>query len=472
MKRILFSLSALLVSLSTLSGCSFLEVEELGKSDTDTFFSELLGLRTARIGLYSVTYDFYDQYLCKYAEVAGDNLQSVVVGSSGEMYNEFNFASTPDSETSSAGYIWKRGYTIITNANTILNYTGDLKTAYPNDVDEIRHIEAEAYFLRALAHFDLVRCYAQPYGYTADASHLGIPIADHLLGTDELIARSSVKKVYEQIIRDINTAHDILGDAAPSDANYISGMACNALLARIYLYMGDYAKAEEYADMVIPQLTLTPNSNYTAMFTGEKIGEEAIFRLTGYYAGHSLKTFYNYESAVYVPTSDFENLFEQNDVRLGLIKAPDQSRACMKYYDLSTSVPDEQFYNITVLRGSEMYLIRAEARCNKATPDLDGAADDLRKIRARARNVPESSIVIPNANAEELMKEIKLERRKELFAEGHRFFDLARWGDDIVRPDGTNSVMKHLKYPDYRYALPISQVEMDANSAMVQNEGY
>lgn len=32
--------------------------------------------------------------------------------------------------------------------------------------------------------------------------------------------------------------------------------------------------------------------------------------------------------------------------------------------------------------------------------------------------------------------------------------------------------MKHLKYPDYRYALPISQVEMDANSAMVQNEGY
>lgn len=460
----------MLISLLTLSGCSFLEVEELGKSDTDTFFSEMLGLRTARVGLYSVTYDFYDQYLCKYAEVAGDNLQSVVVGSSGEMYNEFNFASTPDSETSSVGYIWKRGYTIITNANTILNYTGDLKKAYPNEVEEIRHIEAEACFMRALAHFDLVRCYAQPYGYTADASHLGIPIADRLLGADEQIARSSVGKVYEQIVRDINTAHDILGDAAPEDANYVSGMACNALLARVYLYMGDYAKAEEYADKVIPLLELTPNDAYADMFTGEKIGEEAIFRLTGYYAGHSLKTFYNYESAVYMPTADFERLFEAGDVRLGLLKAPDESRACMKYYDLSSSIPDEQFYNVTVLRGSEIYLIRAEARCRQ--DDLDNAADDVRKIQARAQGLPEESVVISYAGADALMEIIKQERRRELFAEGHRFFDLARWNDDIVRPATTNSSMKKLEYPDYRYALPIPQVEIDANSAVVQNEGY
>lgn len=470
MKRTLFCLSALVMSLASLSSCSFLEVEELGKSDTDTFFSELLGLRTARIGLYNITYDFYDQYLCKYAEVAGDNLQSVVVGSGSEMYDEFNFESTPDSETSSAGYIWKRGYAIITNANTILSYTGDLKTAYPNDVDEIRRIEAEAYFLRALAHFDLVRCYAQPYGYTEDASHLGIPIADHLLGTDELIARSSVKKVYEQIVKDLNTAHDILGDAAPSDACYISGMACNALLARVYLYMQNYALAEEYANKVIPLLTLTPKSVYAAMFTGEKIGEEAIFRLTGYYAGHSLKTFYNYESAVFVPTSDFEELFLPNDVRRTLLYAPDQSLACMKYYDLSSSVPDDQFYYITVLRGSEMYLIRAEARCRQN--NLKDAAADLQKIQARALGLSESSIEISYNNADELMELIKEERRKELFAEGHRFFDLARWGDDIVRPEDTNSAMKRLEYPDYRYALPITRVEMDANSAMVQNEGY
>jgi hypothetical protein len=49
---------------------------------------------------------------------------------------------------------------------------------------------------------------------------------------------------------------------------------------------------------------------------------------------------------------------------------------------------------------------------------------------------------------------------------------LARWGDDVVRSASTNSSMKTLNYPDYRYVLPIPQVEMDANEAMEQNEGY
>ena len=56
--------------------------------------------------------------------------------------------------------------------------------------------------------------------------------------------------------------------------------------------------------------------------------------------------------------------------------------------------------------------------------------------------------------------------------EGHRFFDLARWNDDIVRSEDTNSIVKKLDYPDYRFALPIPRVEMDANPDMEQNEGY
>lgn len=470
MKKIYFYTASLLAALSASVSCSFLEVEELGKSDTDTFFTELDGLRTARIGLYSITYDFYDNYFCKYAEVAGESLQSVVVGSGSEMYYQYNFLSTPDLETTAVGYLWKMGYAIITNANTILNYSEDLKRNFPNDADEINRIEAEACFMRALAHFDLVRCYAQPYGYTSDASHLGIPVADHLVGTDEQIARSSVSQVYGQIVRDLNTAYDILGDAAPEAADYVSGMACNALLARVYLYMGDYGQAESYSGKVISALDLTPYEDYADMFTGESLGDEAIFRLSGHYAGKSLRTFYDYESASYIPTDDFLALFGSDDVRRTLLQAPDGSTACMKYYDMATSVPDEQFYYLTVLRLSEMYLIRAEARCMQN--DLDGAASDLKKIEARARNVSEDNINLSYTDAAGLMELIKTERRKELFAEGHRFFDLARWGDDIVRPEDTNSSMKTLEYPDYRYALPIPQVEMDVNEVMAQNEGY
>lgn len=469
-KKIYYCLAALLATFPVLNSCSFLEVDELGKSDTDTFFSEMEGLRTARMGLYRITFDFFDQYLCKYAEVAGESLQSVVVGSGGEMYYQYNFLSTPDLETTAVGYLWKRGYAVITNANTILNYSENLKAKFPDNADEIRHIEAEACFMRALVHFSLVCCYAQPYGFTSDASHLGIPVADHVVGANEQIARSSVRTVYDQIIRDLNTAYGILGDSAPAEADYVSGLACDALLARAYLYMGDYGQAESYSGKIISVLNLTSYEDYADMFTGEELGDEAVFRLSGYYAGSSLRKFYDYESASFIPANDFIGLFAADDIRRTLLEAPDGSAACMKYYDMATSVPDEQFYYLTVLRLSEMYLIRAEARCMQ--DDLEGAASDLKKLQARARNVSEDDIVLSYADAGGLMELIKTERRKELFAEGHRFFDLARWGDDIVRPEDTNSSMKILEYPDYRYALPIPQVEMDVNEAMVQNEGY
>jgi hypothetical protein len=469
MKKLLKYLLLPLALICSLGSCSFLDVEEHGKSDTDTFFASMEGLRTALPGLYSVTYDFYDQYLYKYAEVAGDALQASAVGSGSDMYYQYNFLSTPDLETTAVGYLWKKGFIVITNANTILNYTDGLKSSYPAYTAEIESIEAQALFLRALAHFDLLHCYAQPYGYTADASHLGISVVTHVLGTSERLKRNTVREVYAQIIKDLQAAQAILGDDAPTDAHYISGMACNALLARVYLYMGDYAQAEAYADKVLGNMTLTPRADYAAMFTGEKLGEEAILRLTGYAASNRLRTFYNYESPIYVPTSEFRNLFEPSDIRLTLLNGPNGDNACMKYYDLTGASSSDQYYNLTILRGAELYLIRAEARCRQG--ELNGANDDLHAVRARALGVTASSLA-SYTTASSLMEQIKLERQRELCFEGHRFFDLARWGDDVVRSASTNSSMKTLNYPDYRYVLPIPQVEMDANEAMEQNEGY
>jgi tetratricopeptide (TPR) repeat protein len=366
--------------------------------------------------------------------------------------------------------LWKKGYVVITNANTILYYADGLKKNYPNDAEEINKIKAEAYFFRALAHFDLVLCYAQPYGYTSDASHAGIPVATRLLSTKETIARSSVKDVYDQVIGDLNTALSILGDGKTTDAHYISGEACDALLARVYLYMEDYADALKYADKVISEVTLTSFSDYNAMFTGEKTGSEAIFRLSGYYAGSTLKSFYNYQSPVYYPSDSFLSLFPSGDVRKTLLLDPEGNKACMKYYDMTDNAVDDQYYDISVLRGSEMYLIRAEASCMQ--DNLKTAASDIRTIRGRALNVAADDVPLVYYTKADLMQEIKLEYRKELCFEGHRFFDLARWGDDIVRPSDTSSSMKELDYPDHRFALPIPLVEMEANAAMTQNEGY
>ena len=64
------------------------------------------------------------------------------------------------------------------------------------------------------------------------------------------------------------------------------------------------------------------------------------------------------------------------------------------------------------------------------------------------------------------------ERMKELCFEGHRFFDIARRHESVSRDSGSNARAKTLSYPDYRFALPIPRVEMDANPAMEQNDEY
>ena len=124
-----------------------------------------------------------------------------------------------------------------------------------------------------------------------------------------------------------------------------------------------------------------------------------------------------------------------------------------------------------VLRVSEMYLIHAEALCLSGG-DLNAAADDVKALRARALGKNPSEIVLNYSGADGLDKLIQDERNKELCFEGHRFFDLKRRGEDIVRPATTSSTLTKLEYPDYRYALPIAQLEMQSNDSMIQNRGY
>jgi hypothetical protein len=56
--------------------------------------------------------------------------------------------------------------------------------------------------------------------------------------------------------------------------------------------------------------------------------------------------------------------------------------------------------------------------------------------------------------------------------EGHRLFDITRLGHNLERGATTTSLVQSITWPDYRFALPICQTEMDTNEAMKQNDGY
>ena len=184
------------------------------------------------------------------------------------------------------------------------------------------------------------------------------------------------------------------------------------------------------------------------------------------------------------PDETFLTKFQSNDVRKELFtyvgEAEDGDEyvgkvytAICKYLPIKagTSTAENRRCDPFILRVSEMYLIHAEAMC-LGQGDTKTASDDLKAIQARALGKAASEINLVYTGTDGLDRLIQEERAKELCFEGHRFFDLKRRHEDVARPSTTTSTLRLLKYPDYRYVLPISQLEMQANDSMTQNENY
>lgn len=464
----------LIVSLSLLmanTSCSFLEVERIGKSDIQTYFSEVTALEPAMNGIYNLMFSFYDRYHILYSEICADAL--ILSASSGGTWVDYqNFVATSNYETSAVGYIWKSGYEIINNANQVIHWAPVLKESYPHDVEMIDNVTASAYFVRALIHFDLCRVYGQNYTYTDNAGHLGVAIRDKIPSLSETIARSTVKQCYQQCLDDIDMALQTYSNCA-YDAFRPTPLACKALLARIYLYMNDMTNAEKYASEVIAQKNLTPRNEYLEMFCDpQEVGEEAIYRLNGFDQTNSLNSMFDYLSPDARPASGLLAKFADDDIRKQLFSysysGTDYPNVMLKYTCTADVKSDEdRYYNLSVFRLSEMYLIRAEARC--ALGILDGAESDLKALIARATGRNASEIDLAWSTANELDSLINEERQKELCFEGHRFFDIARRHEDLIRDGSTTSTVSRLEYPDNRFVLQIPYVEIDANHDMQQN---
>lgn len=465
--NLILSLSLLMANMS----CSFLEVERIGKSDIQTYFSEVSALEPAMNGIYNLMFSFYDRYHILYSEICADAL--ILSASSGGTWVDYqNFVATSNYETSAVGYIWKSGYEIINNANQVIHWAPVLKESYPHDVEMIDNVTASAYFVRALIHFDLCRVYGQNYTYTDNAGHLGVAIRDKIPSLSETIARSTVKQCYQQCLDDINMALQTYSNCA-YDAFRPTPLACKALLARIYLYMNDMTNAEKYASEVIAQKNLTPRNEYLEMFCDpQEVGEEAIYRLNGFDQTNSLNSMFDYLSPDARPASGLLAKFADDDIRKQLFSysysGTDYPNVMLKYTCTADVKSDEdRYYNLSVFRLSEMYLIRAEARC--ALGILDGAESDLKALIARATGRNASEIDLAWSTANELDSLINEERQKELCFEGHRFFDIARRHEDLIRDGSTTSTVSRLEYPDNRFVLQIPYVEIDANHDMQQN---
>lgn len=465
-QHIIYKVQIIAACCVAVCSCRFLEVEHLGKSDIDSFYNEPAAVKAAVYGTHKLAFDVFDKYILLYAEVAGDCL--VLDASQASWVLMQDFTITPDDEISAMGYIWKSGFQVINNTNQIIEHIPALKEQFPNNAAELDNYCAMAYFLRGFMHFEMCQCFAQTYTYTSDASHPGIPIVTRALSLSEKIGRSSVAQVYAQVEKDINMALSLF-NASLTPSRYLPGPdACNALLARVCLYKGQWSEAEKYATRVIDAVPLSPASSYADMFCAmrEPAVNEIIYSLNGqrHGQGTSYAMYYHIEPKAR-PSSRVTDLIEEGDIRESVVSA-DGDAACMKF-----NIPDQSdkdaYSNIPLLRASEMYLIRAEALNN--LKETAKAAEDIEKLQSRAMG---SEITLPEMTQEEMDELIEAERIRELCFEGHRLWDIARRHKNIERPADHKSTVKSLTYPNNLFILPIPSVEMEANDAMTQNEGY
>ena len=471
MKRTIYILLVSAISLCT-SSCHFLEVEKIGKSDIETYFSDISSLEPAMNGLYSLTFSLYDKYIIPYAEIAADNV--VVSKDKGGVWIDYqNFATDLTYETSAVGMIWKNGYNIINNANEILYYAPKLLQENPGSSDLIHNVIGGAYFIRALMHFNLCLVYSQNYTFTSDASHLGVALRDRIPSLSETVRRVSAKDTYSLILSDLDAALASFSNCNYS-AEYATPLACKALQARVFLYMNDWENAVAAASEVISQKGLEKKEQYEKMFCDPAfLSDEIVFRLNGKSQSATMYGFCQYDAPALRPADKVLSLFGGSDDVRGSMFSWDKSGTVydkiIRKYAVTASVTsdEERFSNLNIFRTSEMYLIRAEANCNLGK--TSDAADDIKTLESRALGINKSAVNLSFKDKEELSGIIARERQKELSFEGTRLFDITRRHESLVRDESSTATVRELSYPDYRFILQIPRVEVEANTAMQQN---
>jgi hypothetical protein len=149
-------------------------------------------------------------------------------------------------------YAWELGYRTIGNCNLVIEIVEELGDERTKE-DVI--VMGENYYLRALCYFLLVNEFAQPYSNNP-TQNPGLPLKLNSDPNDLPPSRSTVAAVYDQIVKDLEEAITCMtlpedGSIKPKSNIYATKEAAQALLARVYLYMGRTDDAYAMADAVI-----------------------------------------------------------------------------------------------------------------------------------------------------------------------------------------------------------------------------
>jgi starch-binding outer membrane protein, SusD/RagB family len=444
------------------NSCEGLEVVPDGDVSLNQLLQKPQDAENALQGIYVTLQDqyYYGGYYVLAADALGGDAKAG--GYNNSSLNELSETAVT-THNNITEHVWSCIYKTIASTNYLIE--GIPKIKDPAFIFQRKSvIEGQARAIRAMSHFDCLRYFGEHWD---TLSNNGIPIMDRIKPFTEVTPRQSVKANYDFIISELEASIKLMS-SNDKKVQYMTQLGAKALLARVNLYKKDFERAEYYATQVIDskQFKLISKENYSTAFSTRQT-TESIFELSfskenksafnelTFFSPGASRTDVNFLSAESLKNfwkereGDVRSLFLTYDTKLNNESLLPDGRALKYRGEINQDNPSY------IIRFSEMYLIRAEASIPKK------GIEDLNYLRA-TRGLPKISTVF-GVSLTEFEKALVNERRAELFFEGHRYFDLARWGK-------INAI---LNVPDFRACLPIPEREIKVSkNILTQNPGY
>jgi len=183
------------------------------------------------------------------------------------MYNYRNITNNGRSAD-----LWADGYKTIVGCNVVI------ESATEGESATLDHLLGENYYIRALVYFQMGNVFGRPYNQ--GVSNLSMPLK-LTSAVEDVPDRHTVGEVYDQVIEDLLKAETLMSEN--KSAAYATKEAAQALLSRVYLYMENNEKSEEYATKVINSgrfMLLSTEGFKTMNHLTVDQNEEAIFSIS------------------------------------------------------------------------------------------------------------------------------------------------------------------------------------------------
>lgn len=504
--RIYLLLSLLLCTCA----CSdFLDKEPVEDYESKQILTSDDGLEALLTGLYDIMSGryYYGEHMYLYEAAKGPDFFTRNV-SGGSSYNYETRYAESSLTNSNAKTSWLTIYSLIRNATLLIENIDEVPTS---ETAIHRNMKGQAYALRGLAYFDLMRLFAYPPAYSCtwgsrydERFKWGVPIIrDVETGTnifDYEIRRETADDTYAYILEQLEKASLLLG-SSDVERGRVNPAAVKALRMRVLLYMERWndviTLGEEWMSEYDALYSMIPGESYAENYY-KAHNSESIWELD-YSASDNLgSNSLNYwvrKPTYQLPGDERDGTVSQNvgyaklalswghsnrgldflmnyskDVRqyliceLGIANHPDY-KGVRRY----VGDPFHYVHNIPIVRLPEIYLTLAEAYY--MTDDTGMAAEYTTRVSLPRRFAAASITSVSN---------ILNERRREFILEGHTYWDYFRTGRNLTnRQIIENITTSTISFGSpsgrsYRVVYPIPLAEMNANPAIrdQQNPGY